>query len=184
MTYNGQIWGKFAGGGLGALAWTPNADPCVSISTRNLQNIDISQSDRRSIQICQNPLTHCSKALAVGRDRSAYHHALNLNKSGLEMPSNQKMPFSTGTMVPSHSNVGPRATSPALLSTIKVLLVLVAQLPLLHASPLRFRARAAEEEPMPAHEPTLWIYLAVAIALVLLGGAFAGLTIALMGQVI
>lgn len=31
--------------------------------------------------------------------------------------------------------------------------------------------------------PTLWIYLAVAIGLVLLGGAFAGLTIALMGQV-
>ena len=94
------------------------------------------------------------------------------------------MPSSTGTLVPSHSNVGSRATSPALVSTIKILLVLIAQLPLLHASPLRFRAWAAEEEPMPAHEPTLWIYLAVAIALVLLGGAFAGLTIALMGQVI
>ena len=36
---------------------------------------------------------------------------------------------------------------------------------------------------MSADKPTLWIYLAVAIALVLLGGAFAGLTIALMGQV-
>ena len=37
---------------------------------------------------------------------------------------------------------------------------------------------------MSPDKPTLWIYLAVAIALVLLGGAFAGLTIALMGQVI
>lgn len=36
---------------------------------------------------------------------------------------------------------------------------------------------------MSPAKPTLWIYLAVAIALVLLGGAFAGLTIALMGQV-
>jgi hypothetical protein len=32
-------------------------------------------------------------------------------------------------------------------------------------------------------DPSLWIYLAVAVLLVLLGGAFAGLTIALMGQV-
>lgn len=37
---------------------------------------------------------------------------------------------------------------------------------------------------MSPNKPTLWIYLAVAVALVLLGGAFAGLTIALMGQVI
>lgn len=36
---------------------------------------------------------------------------------------------------------------------------------------------------MEPANPTLWIYLAVAIGLVLLGGAFAGLTIALMGQV-
>lgn len=43
---------------------------------------------------------------------------------------------------------------------------------------------ADEEPPMSPDKPTLWIYLAVAIALVLLGGAFAGLTIALMGQVL
>lgn len=61
-------------------------------------------------------------------------------------------------------------------------------LPLLHAAPqLRgpFHAFADDEEPpMSPNKPTLWIYLAVAVALVLLGGAFAGLTIALMGQVI
>ena len=87
-------------------------------------------------------------------------------------------------MVPSLSNVEPRAASPALVSAVKILLLLVAQLPLIHASPIQFRARAAEEEPIPAHSPTLWIYMVVAIALVLLGGAFAGLTIALMGQVL
>ncbi|SLM39945.1 Domain of unknown function DUF21 [Lasallia pustulata] len=38
------------------------------------------------------------------------------------------------------------------------------------------------DPPMSPKQPRLWIYLAVAIGLVLLGGAFAGLTIALMGQ--
>ena len=53
--------------------------------------------------------------------------------------------------------------------------------PTKHAS---FSAMADEDEPpMSPAAPTLWIYLAVAVALVLLGGAFAGLTIALMGQV-
>jgi len=33
-----------------------------------------------------------------------------------------------------------------------------------------------------AEDPSLWLYLLVAAVLVLLGGAFAGLTIALMGQ--
>ena len=60
-------------------------------------------------------------------------------------------------------------------------------LPLLRAAPqLRgpFKVLAEDEEPpMSPHSSSLWIYLAVAIALVLLGGAFAGLTIALMGQV-
>lgn len=35
----------------------------------------------------------------------------------------------------------------------------------------------------PPDDPGLWLYLGVAVALVLLGGVFAGLTIALMGQV-
>ena len=57
-------------------------------------------------------------------------------------------------------------------------------LPLLRAAPLRNGSiHAFEEAPMAPSKPTLWIYLAVAIGLVLLGGAFAGLTIALMGQV-
>lgn len=39
-----------------------------------------------------------------------------------------------------------------------------------------------EDAPKDADDPNLYVYLGVAIALVLLGGAFAGLTIALMGQ--
>ena len=77
------------------------------------------------------------------------------------------------------------AVRPVVLSVAK--LSLMGLLPLIHAIPLShslFNAFAEDEEPpMSPQKPTLWIYLAVAIALVLLGGAFAGLTIALMGQV-
>ena len=65
--------------------------------------------------------------------------------------------------------------------------LLMGLLPVIRAIPMSlnpFRVLAKDEEPpMSPQKPTLWIYLAVAIALVLLGGAFAGLTIALMGQV-
>lgn len=65
------------------------------------------------------------------------------------------------------------------------LLVSFGILPLLRATPLDYGYHAAEDQetPKPASDPTLWIYLAVAVVLVLLGGVFAGLTIALMGQV-
>lgn len=69
---------------------------------------------------------------------------------------------------------------------IKVLLLSIAHLPLIHATPLlraTFHAHTFEEPPLPPESATLWVYLAVAAALVLTGGAFAGLTIALMGQV-
>lgn len=60
-------------------------------------------------------------------------------------------------------------------------------LPLIRAMPLSrglFNAFMEEEEPpMSPQSSSFWVYMAVAIALVLLGGAFAGLTIALMGQV-
>ena len=73
------------------------------------------------------------------------------------------------------------------LASAKVLTLISIQLPLAEALPVPWRLftamSAQEEEPMPSSSPTLWIYLVVAVALVLLGGAFAGLTIALMGQV-
>ncbi|KAL8942182.1 MAG: hypothetical protein Q9211_001512 [Gyalolechia sp. 1 TL-2023] len=68
-------------------------------------------------------------------------------------------------------------------SLAKLLAYAFISLPLLRAAPLRNGLITAfEEAPMAPSKPTLWIYLAIAIALVLLGGAFAGLTIALMGQ--
>jgi len=51
----------------------------------------------------------------------------------------------------------------------------------LHASRLVFTQD--EDLPKDPKDASLWIYLAVATFLVLLGGVFAGLTIALMGQV-
>ncbi|KAF2791446.1 DUF21-domain-containing protein [Melanomma pulvis-pyrius CBS 109.77] len=56
--------------------------------------------------------------------------------------------------------------------------------PLVRAMPFFQHADTVLEQvdPKPAEDPSLWIYLSTAIALVLLGGAFAGLTIALMGQ--
>jgi len=73
---------------------------------------------------------------------------------------------------------------PAAFGLAKLLL-----LPLASAAPLGLWERgvnafegAGEPDPKSPNEPSLWIYLGVALVLVLLGGAFAGLTIALMGQ--
>jgi hypothetical protein len=67
----------------------------------------------------------------------------------------------------------------------KLVLFGVANLPPIRAAPLRFLPATLLEADggMPVDNATLWVYLGVAVALVLLGGAFAGLTIALMGQV-
>jgi hypothetical protein len=64
----------------------------------------------------------------------------------------------------------------------KVLLLLIAQLPAITASPTPPWAKEDSNGTAPS-DPSLWLYLSVALALVLGGGAFAGLTIALMGQV-
>lgn len=76
------------------------------------------------------------------------------------------------------------AARPLVLSIAKLFMMGI--LPPLRAAPQvrgAFNVFTDEDEPpMSPNKPTLWIYLAVAIALVLLGGAFAGLTIALMGQ--
>ncbi|KAF2009637.1 DUF21-domain-containing protein [Aaosphaeria arxii CBS 175.79] len=56
--------------------------------------------------------------------------------------------------------------------------------PLVRALPVAQGSLHAFEEDLPKspEDASLWAYLGTAIALVLLGGAFAGLTIALMGQ--
>jgi metal transporter CNNM len=75
---------------------------------------------------------------------------------------------------------------PLVLAVSRLIFVALAQTPLSHAAPLFYSAVAhAQEEPegKEPDDPSLWLYLGVAAFLVLLGGAFAGLTIALMGQV-
>ena len=76
---------------------------------------------------------------------------------------------------------------PLALCLVKVLVLSVVQLPLIRAAPFSvanfIHTKDDKEAPKPANDARLWLYLGVAAALVLLGGAFAGLTIALMGQV-
>ncbi|KAJ9250765.1 hypothetical protein DTO195F2_8054 [Paecilomyces variotii] len=83
------------------------------------------------------------------------------------------------------SHVNPYVTRrPAILGLAKVLLIAIAQLPIITAAPTPFSGILSkrEEDAKPSDDPELWLYLVVAAALVLAGGAFAGLTIALMGQ--
>lgn len=72
---------------------------------------------------------------------------------------------------------------PAAVAVVKVLLLAIAQIPLIRALPTPLLHSLSEPEGKPASDPSLWLYLGIAAALVLSGGAFAGLTIALMGQV-
>ncbi|KAJ5991319.1 hypothetical protein N7522_011526 [Penicillium canescens] len=76
------------------------------------------------------------------------------------------------------------AARPLILGLAKLLLLAISQLPLATAapalSPLFISSDA--EPPKEPSDPSLWLYLGVSAALVLSGGAFAGLTIALMGQ--
>lgn len=70
------------------------------------------------------------------------------------------------------------------LGLAKLLTIFLAQLPVVQAAPIHVSSLiSAQEEGKKPGDPSLWLYLSVAAALVLLGGAFAGLTIALMGQV-
>ncbi|KAJ9608783.1 cell agglutination protein Mam3 [Cladophialophora chaetospira] len=77
------------------------------------------------------------------------------------------------------------ARRPMVLGLAKILFLSLGQLPIAQAAPLFVQgwlSAAEEPEPKAPDDPSLWIYLSVAAVLVLLGGAFAGLTIALMGQ--
>lgn len=74
---------------------------------------------------------------------------------------------------------------PAMLSLAKLLLLGVMRLPFLRAAPTTSshpHIFEGKPDPKPTTDPRLWIYLAVAVALVLLGGIFAGLTIAYVEQ--
>ncbi|KAL2818468.1 hypothetical protein BDW59DRAFT_151941 [Aspergillus cavernicola] len=75
------------------------------------------------------------------------------------------------------------AIRPIVLSLGKVLMLSLSHLSLVSAAPTtHLLARDKEVKPLSVGDASLWLYLGVAAALVLAGGAFAGLTIALMGQ--
>ncbi|KGO74759.1 protein of unknown function DUF21 [Penicillium italicum] len=72
-----------------------------------------------------------------------------------------------------------------MLSLAKLLLIAISQLPFTTAAPTfspLFLSSRDTEPPKEPSDPSLWLYLGFSAALVLSGGAFAGLTIALMGQ--
>jgi metal transporter CNNM len=58
----------------------------------------------------------------------------------------------------------------------------LASIPVSYAAPLLHLAKEkggdGEPEPKPADDPSLWLYLGTAVGLVVMGGIFAGLTIA------
>ena len=59
-----------------------------------------------------------------------------------------------------------------------VLMLVLSQISHVAASPLRKYLEKVKEDAPEAEDPSLWLYLLTAAILVLLGGAFAGLTIA------
>lgn len=65
----------------------------------------------------------------------------------------------------------------------RLLLPFISRFPIAAALPVLSSSIATGEHGTPSDEPSFWMYLLVAAALVISGGAFAGLTIALMGQV-
>lgn len=76
----------------------------------------------------------------------------------------------------------------ASLTTAKLLLTLIARLPLLHALPYGGLTRGSynpyehDDETLDPESSDFWLYMFVSFVLVVAGGVFAGLTIALMGQ--
>ncbi len=81
------------------------------------------------------------------------------------------------TATPRQTNNGYTSTRPAVIGLAKIVVLGLGQLSMTSAAPIKKLLHIAEEEPSP-DEPSLWIYLTTALILVLLGGAFAGLTIA------
>lgn len=72
------------------------------------------------------------------------------------------------------------ATRPAIIGLAKVLFLALCQISSVAAAPLldTFKDHEHNHDTPDADDASLWLYLGVAVILVLLGGAFAGLTIA------
>jgi metal transporter CNNM len=73
------------------------------------------------------------------------------------------------------------AARPLVLALGKLLFLGLSAVPSLRAAPIiafESASEDGEQKGKPPSDPRLWIYLSVAMVLVLLGGIFAGLTIA------
>ncbi|KAL8940851.1 MAG: hypothetical protein Q9216_002603 [Gyalolechia sp. 2 TL-2023] len=116
-------------------------------------------------------------------DRCQNHCSVQPNKYSASASSGEAQLLSRPRPIMSSRRDAQATSRPEVFSLARLFVYAFISLPLLRAAPLRNGPITAfEEAPMAPSKPTLWIYLAVAIALVLIGGAFAGLTIALMGQ--
>lgn len=83
---------------------------------------------------------------------------------------------------PKRNGYGSVALRPAVLGLAKLMMLpLASAMPLLQSRSLH-AYEGDEDLPKDPSDPDLYLYLGVAVALVLLGGVMAGLTIALMGQ--
>jgi metal transporter CNNM len=77
-----------------------------------------------------------------------------------------------------HSYNGYTSTRTAVVGLAKILFLSLGQLSFVDALPVGNFLRLTEKERHGPNEASLWLYLMTAIILVLLGGVFAGLTIA------
>jgi len=78
------------------------------------------------------------------------------------------------------------ARRPLVLGISKLIALTLGQSTLVQAAPFHATTllfSMEKDSSKDGQNPSLWLYLTTAAILVLLGGAFAGLTIALMGQV-
>lgn len=76
---------------------------------------------------------------------------------------------------------GYTSSRPAILGLSKIIFLGLCQISSVSAAPLWLFVGLEHHDddgPIDAQDPSLWLYLGVAAILVLLGGAFAGLTIA------
>lgn len=76
-------------------------------------------------------------------------------------------------------------TRPLMLGLAKLLVLTISYLPLSAGAPALstyIQHSSDTDNPTEPSDPSMWLYLSISAALVLSGGAFAGLTIALMGQ--
>jgi metal transporter CNNM len=86
---------------------------------------------------------------------------------------------SRGTAVAGrHSSNAYTSTRPAVLGLAKIIVLGLGQLSIASAAPLKRYLQITDGDLPESEDPSLWLYLTTALILVLLGGAFAGLTIA------